>query len=125
MERSVNSFIGAKPRSQSDISYLKLHQQHSERYPPSYHPTSPTKNHPQCLLSSARSFLRPSVRHWPSYPPLPSAGSTAIANTFPARPMWPFYTAGAIIFYGVSSFATVLANSAPTALQNRSSKHIY
>ncbi|KAI9784257.1 MAG: hypothetical protein M1816_000929 [Peltula sp. TS41687] len=27
------------------------------------------------------------------------------------RPMAPFYVAGAIVFYGINSFATMLANS--------------
>ncbi|KAF2170422.1 hypothetical protein M409DRAFT_19243 [Zasmidium cellare ATCC 36951] len=41
-------------------------------------------------------------------------GGSLLGKKFPApiaRTMWPFYTAGVIIAYGISSFATVLANT--------------
>ncbi|KJX99811.1 putative mitochondrial F1F0 ATP synthase subunit Atp18 like protein [Zymoseptoria brevis] len=37
-----------------------------------------------------------------------------LTKKFPAqiaRPMWPFYTAGVVVLYGISSFANVLANT--------------
>ncbi|CZT15112.1 probable mitochondrial F1F0 ATP synthase subunit Atp18 [Ramularia collo-cygni] len=40
--------------------------------------------------------------------------SGLLGKKFPApiaKPMWPFYTAGIIIAYGISSFAGVLANT--------------
>ncbi|TIA30590.1 hypothetical protein D6C83_07155 [Aureobasidium pullulans] len=38
-----------------------------------------------------------------------------------ARPMAPFYIAGAIIFYGINSLATTLANSQSTYSHTTSS----
>ncbi|KAF2724715.1 hypothetical protein K431DRAFT_309842 [Polychaeton citri CBS 116435] len=40
--------------------------------------------------------------------------SSILGKKFPtpiAKPMWPFYTAGIIIAYGINSLATTLANT--------------